>query len=177
MQWLNEPAAWRIEGETLTITAGPQTDFWRKTHDGGIRDNGHFYGREMAGDFSAQVKITGQYADLYDQAGLMVRLDTANWLKCGVEYVKGTQHVSAVVTRDWSDWSVLPLNNPPEIWLRIVRQAATVETYFSVDGISYTMFRQAFLPEQSTVQVGPMIAAPIGHGFTARFEGFSAVAT
>ena len=33
----------------------------------------------------------------------MVRLDEANWLKCGIEFVEGVQQVSAVVTRDYSD--------------------------------------------------------------------------
>jgi len=47
MEWLNEPPAWQQNGDVLTVTAGPRTDFWRKTHDGGVRDSGHFYHRTI----------------------------------------------------------------------------------------------------------------------------------
>ncbi len=173
MRWHHEPPEWRVEGRSITVTAGPKTDFWRKTHDGGIRDHGHFYYRPVTGDFTAEVKVTGQYADLYDQAGLMVRLDETTWMKCGIEFVDGVQHASVVVTRDWSDWSVLPLANPPAIWLRVVRHGPTVEVFYSLDGGEYTMIRQAFLTEEPAVDVGVMIAAPTGNGFTATFEGFT----
>jgi hypothetical protein len=105
MEWYNEPPFWQLQGDTLTITSEPKTDFWRKTHYGFIRDNGHFYHQQIQGDFTVEVKVTGQYAALYDQAGLMVRLDEANWLKCGIEFVDNVQQVSAVVTRDYSDHS------------------------------------------------------------------------
>jgi regulation of enolase protein 1 (concanavalin A-like superfamily) len=56
---------------------------------------------------------------LYDQAGLMVRVDEANWVKGGMD-VGGVRQVSAVVTREYSDWSVAPLpGNPAAIWLRL----------------------------------------------------------
>ena len=32
----------------------------------------------------------------------MIRLDSANWIKTGVEYTDGLPHFSAVVTRDFS---------------------------------------------------------------------------
>ena len=105
----------------------------------------------------------------------MVRVYETNWLKCGIEPMYGVQYVSAVVTRDWSDWSVMPLNNPPAVWLRVVRQAVTLEAYFSLDGVLCSMFRQAFLGEAPMVEVGPMPAAPIGSGFIAQFDGFYVV--
>ena len=55
----------------MTVSGG--TDFWRKTHYGFIRDNGHFGYVAVQGDFSAEVKVMGGYRDLYDQAGLMLR--------------------------------------------------------------------------------------------------------
>ena len=36
----NEPPAWRDEGNRLTVTTGPDSDFWRVTHDGFVRDTG-----------------------------------------------------------------------------------------------------------------------------------------
>jgi regulation of enolase protein 1 (concanavalin A-like superfamily) len=43
LHWQNEPPAWSADGGRIAVTTAPQTDFWRKTHDGGIRDSGHFY--------------------------------------------------------------------------------------------------------------------------------------
>ena len=41
MEWLNEPPSWREEGGVLSISTGEKTDFWRTTHYGFIRDDGH----------------------------------------------------------------------------------------------------------------------------------------
>jgi regulation of enolase protein 1 (concanavalin A-like superfamily) len=174
MQWYNEPPSWDVQGGAVTVKAGPKTDFWRKTHYGFIRDNGHFFYQTVSGDFVAEVKVSGQYQALYDQAGLMLRLDNTTWIKCGVEYVDGVQHVSAVVTRDFSDWSVIPLaQNPPTFWLRVTREKEAVEIQYSLDGTAYHLLRLAYLTEQDTMQVGLMCAAPDGDGFTTVFEDFT----
>lgn len=173
MEWHNEPPEWQASGDAITVTAAPRTDFWRKTHDGGVRHNGHFYYRDVRGNFEASVKVSGQYAALYDQAGLMARLDEATWLKCGVELLDGVQQASAVVTRDFSDWSVVPLpGNPPCIHLRLTRHGFTFEVRYALEGQPYTLLRQAFLTPIQTVQVGLMCCAPTGEGFTMTFEGF-----
>ncbi|MDZ8106776.1 MAG: DUF1349 domain-containing protein [Nostoc sp. DedQUE12a] len=75
MEWYNEPPVWEVKDEAIAVTSAAKTDFWRETHYGFIRDNGHFFYQKIQGDFIAEVKVTGQYQDLYDQAGLMVRLD------------------------------------------------------------------------------------------------------
>jgi uncharacterized protein len=174
MEWLNEPPLWNVQGNTLTVTAGPKTDFWRTTHYGFIRDNGHCYYERVAGDFVAEVRFSGRYAALYDQAGLMLRADERTWLKCGIEFVDGVQHISAVVTREFSDWSVVPLtHSPPAIWLRVVRRGSAIEVSYGLDGATYTMLRLAYLIEQETVLVGPMCAAPDGDGFQVTFDGFT----
>lgn len=105
MQWLNAPQHWRHDGDEINVTVEAGTDFWRKTHYGFTRDNGHVYYATVAGDFTVEVKVRGAYRDLYDQAGLMVRIDDAHWIKTGIEFVHDVQYVSAVVTNDFSDWS------------------------------------------------------------------------
>jgi uncharacterized protein len=112
MQWLNEPAHWSISGNQIIVRTSPKTDFWRITHYGFIRDNGHFYFDQINTDFVVEVDIRGSYKDLYDQAGIMIRSDENHWIKAGIEYVDGVQHLSAVVTHGYSDWSVTPLLTP-----------------------------------------------------------------
>jgi uncharacterized protein len=175
VQWLNEPPAWRADAETQSIQvhAAPHTDFWRKTHDDGVRDTGHFYFQPITGNFVARVRVMGAYGALYDQAGLMVRRDELTWLKCGIELLHGVQQASTVVTREWSDWSVIPLANPPAIRLQVVRHGGTIEVYYALDGQDFTLMRQTYLSDAAVLWVGPMVAAPTGDGFDAVFEDFT----
>jgi regulation of enolase protein 1 (concanavalin A-like superfamily) len=178
MQWFNEPSVWQADGEQLNFTVGAKTDFWRKTHYGFIRDNGNFYYETITGNFLAEVKVIGQYQTLYDQAGLMLRLDSQTWLKCGIEFIDGEQQASAVITRDYSDWSVVPLpGNPEALWLRLERKNEAVEIKYSLDGEHYSLLRLAYLTTAETVQIGPMAASPEGEGFAVRFVGFKLTAT
>ncbi|MBD2020999.1 DUF1349 domain-containing protein [Leptolyngbya sp. FACHB-36] len=173
MQWYNKPPAWQEQADGIRVTTGAKTDFWRKTHYGFIRDNGHFYYQTVTGDFTAEVKITGQYQVLYDQAGLMVRENELTWLKCGIEYVEDVQNVSAVVTREFSDWSVVPLSQPPtSLWLRVQRRAEAIEVHYSLDGHQHQLLRLAYLTSAAALQVGLMAASPQGEGCQITFEGF-----
>jgi regulation of enolase protein 1 (concanavalin A-like superfamily) len=69
---------------------------------------GHLRYRTVQGDFTAELSFSGAYRELYDQAGMMLRIDERNWLKAGIEFVDGRQMLSVVVTRDFSDWSTAP---------------------------------------------------------------------
>ncbi|CCH54916.1 protein of unknown function DUF1349 [Fibrisoma limi BUZ 3] len=174
MIWHNEPANWSEEGDVVQVRVEGGTDFWRITHYDFVRHNGHFYYKEQAGDFVASVKVTGQYADLYDQAGLMLRLDEQQWIKTGIEYVEERQNVSAVVTREFSDWSVSPQDhNPPTVYLRLTRQGDAVRIDYSFDDFVYHMLRMAYFPPTIPVQIGLMAAAPDGRGFNVAFERFT----
>jgi hypothetical protein len=173
MEWLNEPASWQKEGDKVIMTADAKTDFWRKTRHDFIVDNGHFYFQPVTGNFTASVKVTGDYRALYDQAGMMLRLDEMTWVKCGIEFMEGVQYASAVVTRQFSDWSIVPLTGSPKsMWFRVSRINEAVEVEYSLDGKDYQMFRQAYFTEAETIQVGLMCAAPQGDGFTATLEDF-----
>ena len=117
MSWMNEPASYKRLGGKIVVHSRPKTDFWRKTFYGYITDNGHLFSLETTGDFTFQARINGQYAALYDQAGLMVRLDAENWTKCGTEFFDGRRHASVVFTREFSDWSTMPdVSDTAAIW-------------------------------------------------------------
>jgi regulation of enolase protein 1 (concanavalin A-like superfamily) len=173
-QWFNSPSKWDIQNDRLSVDASPNTDFWRKTHYGFIRDSGHFFYKRVSGGFVVQVRVQGDYAFLYDQGGLMLRTSDQYWMKCGIEYVDGTQQASAVVTNDFSDWSVTPLNmNPREVWFRVKRQDCSLEVFCSLNGLDYTMLRTAYLNSSRDLDVGVMCAAPEGPGFHIVFSDLS----
>jgi regulation of enolase protein 1 (concanavalin A-like superfamily) len=171
MTWLNEPASWKKSGEQLVVRSRPKTDFWSKTFYGYVTDNGHFFHLPVSGDFVFQGRVNGQYAALYDQAGLMVRLDAENWMKCGTEFFDGQRHASVVFTRDFSDWSTMPdLSNTAPVWWRAIRKKDSIETHCSLDGKNFTAIRQGYFPPAIKVEVGIMCAAPEGPGFEAVFD-------
>ncbi|WP_225334979.1 DUF1349 domain-containing protein [Halomicrobium urmianum] len=174
MDWFNEPTEWSEADGVLSFEVEPDTDCWRITDHGFVKDDAHASLRTVEGDFTATAAVRGDYGDQYDQAGLLVRESPATWLKCGVELVDGEQYASAVVTRGESDWSVVPLDgDPPVLWIRVERRDATVEVSYSLDGESFTMIRKATLSDAGELRVGPMGAAPEGDGFTVTVESFS----
>lgn len=173
MQWFNEPSQWEIKDKKLTLFATPQSDYWRIAHYGFTMDDAPFLYTTYGGEFEAKVKITGDYRERYDQAGMMIRIDHENYIKTGIEYVDGKYNLSAVVTHHTSDWSVITLDRAvPFIWIKAVRRLDAVEIYYSYDDQTYTLMRIAWLQDNTPVQVGLMAASPDGQGFQASFEHF-----
>jgi regulation of enolase protein 1 (concanavalin A-like superfamily) len=138
MKWLNEPVSATISGSSLVVRARQKTDFWRKTFYGYITDNGHFFYLPVSGNFVFEARVDGRYAALYDQAGVMVRIDAKNWVKCGTEFFDNARHASVVFTREFSDWSTMnDLAASGPVWWRVVRKPDSLETLCSPDGKSF----------------------------------------
>lgn len=178
MKWMNAPTSASISDSSLSVTSRPKTDFWRKTFYGYVTDNGHFFFLPVKGEFVFEARIAGEYAALYDQAGLMVRLDAQNWMKCGTEYFDNERHASVVFTRDFSDWSTMKdLAATGPVWWRVVRKKDSLETLCSADGTKFTSVRMGYFVPSSEVNVGVMCAAPEGPGFRAIFDNLKLTTT
>lgn len=173
MQWFNEPENWTIENETLTMDVTPQSDYWRISHYGFTVDDAPFLYTTRGGEFEVKVKISGEYKERFDQAGLMIRIDKENYIKTGIEFVDGKYNLSTVVTHTTSDWSVIELDKPVEfVWIKAVRRLDAVEIFYSFDDKHYTMMRNCWLQDNTPVMVGMMAACPDGNGFKATFSDF-----
>lgn len=171
MKWFNEPASAKQSGEQIAVTTKPKTDFWRKTFYNYVTDNGHFFFLSVTGDFTFESRVAGKYAALYDQAGLMVRIDSGNWLKCGLELVDGIGHASVVVTREFSDWStVRGITTKDPLWWRMVRKGSSLEVLYSLDGKNFISTRLGYLPFEAAVDAGIMCCSPEGTGFECTFD-------
>ena len=171
MTWLNEPASAKVTGEQIVVRSRAKTDFWQKTFDGYVADSGHFDHLSVTGEFTLTGCINGKYATQYDQAGLMVRIDSENWMRCGTEFIDGKRFASVVFTRTYSDGSTLPdLSETEPIWWRVIRKADSIETLCSLKGDTFTSVRMGYFPPNRPVDVGIMCAAPSGTGFDATFK-------
>lgn len=168
--WLNEPADWALDNGILSIATGDRTDFWRHTHYGFVRDNGHFWQVPAPGEFTASLTFEGDYEMLYDQAGLMLRVDPDNWIKCGIEHSDGITNFSIVVTRGKSDWSVIgrPLVSGSQT-VRLTAKSNAIIAHFLASNGKWQLMRVADFPTTNAAMIGPMACSPERAGFTARF--------
>ena len=172
-KWLNRPATWSVEAGALTVVTDAKTDFWRETYYGYARDTGHALLVEQPSSFTAEIRVQGDYETLYDQAGLMVRIDDRRWVKTGVELTDGKLVLSTVVTDGRSDWSVTDFaGDLRDIRLRATVDRASLRVQASVDGVRWPLLRLAPLPPADRYQVGPMAATPERAGFKALFSEF-----
>jgi regulation of enolase protein 1 (concanavalin A-like superfamily) len=114
--WLNEPKIHSAPTtNSLHLETDNATDFWRETHYGFTHDSGHFLGVEAPPSFTCQLRIRGNFEALYDQAGLMVRINERQWVKAGIELSDGQAMLGSVLTDGQSDWATSPYIADPAI--------------------------------------------------------------
>ncbi|HUQ56536.1 DUF1349 domain-containing protein [Lentzea sp.] len=167
--WLNEPRQW--SADPLTVHADAGSDFWRLTGNGLVRDNGHLYGVSLTGDFTLTATFSGEYSAQYDQAGIGLFTDGANWIKAGVEVFDGKRQASTVVTRGFSDWNLALTGDFDRFTISADRQGDAVWVRYGVDGDEpTTLLRKAYFPPEATVKAGIMVASPDGEGFATQFH-------
>lgn len=169
--WLNKPRRCDVIGDALQVVTDKGTDFWRETFYGFTRDSGHFLGLHADNRFTAQLRIQGQYEELYDQAGIMIRVDEERWVKAGIELSDGRPMLSTVLTDGQSDWSTGPYDhNPRDFWIRATVEKGVLRLQVSADGKAWPLVRLCPFPIADRYLVGPMTCTPEREGLTVRFS-------
>ena len=172
--WLNEPPAVKIDGADLLVTTGAETDFWRVTSYGYVKDDGHALLADLPVGSAVEVTYVGEFTELYDQAGVMVRVDADTWLKAGTELSDGMAQLSTVVTHGVSDWAQQPV---PEwagrpITVRVSRIGDALTVRARVADEPWRMIRLAPLSPDAVATAGPYCCTPTRAGLTVRFTRF-----
>ncbi|PZO56438.1 MAG: DUF1349 domain-containing protein [Leifsonia xyli] len=172
--WTHEPEAAVLDGDVLRVTAIEGSDAWRTTSYGFVHDSEHALVERIDGAFSVEVSFVLDYTEQFDQAGVFLRVDERNWIKAGVEVSDGTPQLGAVVTRDFSDWSVAPV---PEwvgrvVTVRVSRDGDAVTVRAWADDEQPRLVRVAYLDPDAAVSAGPLCAAPTRAGLTVSFTGY-----
>ncbi|NHN87079.1 DUF1349 domain-containing protein [Acetobacter conturbans] len=170
-RWLNTPHAAEIRNGIFEVTTDKGSDFWRETYYGFTRDNGHFFGMPAPSRFTAQLKIRAQYEELYDQAGIMVRIDESHWVKAGIELSDGRAMLSSVLTDGQSDWATSPYSDDPkDFWMRATVDNGILRLQVSADGKTWPLVRLAPFPKAESYLVGPMCCTPEREGLKVQFS-------
>lgn len=171
--WLNEPERWTAEGDRLQIVTDKGTDFWRETHYGFHRDSGHFLGFPTGAAFTASLRVQGHFQALYDQAGIMVRIDAQHWVKAGIELSDGRAMLASVLTDGRSDWATAPYEHDPgDFWIRATVADGVLRLQVSAEGTYWPLMRLAPFPSASSYLVGPMACTPERAGLEVVFSAF-----
>lgn len=172
--WLNPPAATDADGSDLVVTAVEGSDFWRTTSYGFVHDDGHGLLRPLATGQAAEVTFVADLDEQFDQAGILLRVDAARWVKAGLERSDGALQLGAVVTDGMSDWSVAPVPDwaGRRVTVRASLGADAVTVRAWCDGAAPALVRVAPLTGRP-VMAGPMVCAPTRAGLKVRFTSWT----
>jgi regulation of enolase protein 1 (concanavalin A-like superfamily) len=173
--WLNPPLHTEQDGEALLVTTRRGGDFWRTTAYGFVHDDGHALLRAFPSGSAVEVGFVAGLDELYDQAGLMVRVDAETWIKAGVELSDGLPQLGAVVTHGRSDWSMAPVPDwgGHRVTIRASRAGDAVTVRARRDDEPWRMVRLAPLDPTATAAAGPFCCSPQREGLTVRFTRFA----
>ncbi|MGO4856311.1 DUF1349 domain-containing protein [Arthrobacter sp. 2MCAF14] len=169
--WTTSPAAFKLVGDALEVTAVEGSDAWRVTSYGFVHDDAHALIAPLETDQAVEVTFEAAFEQQFDQAGVFLRVDDEVWVKAGVEYVDGELQLGAVVTHHYSDWSSGPV---PEwqgktLTVRVSRSGDAVTIRARAEDGPYRLVRVAWLDPEARVDAGPFLCAPSRAGLTVRF--------
>ena len=175
LQWTRQPKVYSIQPGRIEITTEPGTDLWQRTYYHFRNDNAPVLQMETEEKyFSFTVKT--DYTDSshrFDQCGIVMYLDTDNWLKASVEFENEKfQHLGSVVTNHgYSDWATTAI--PADVktmWYRFSRREDDYCIECSSDGVTFTQMRVCHMWEGAgKVRFGIYACSPEDSSFKAIF--------
>lgn len=173
--WTRQPQAFNIGVDEISITTAPHTDLWQRTYYGFQNDNAPVLQMSTEAQyFSFSVKTAFTTHQRFDQCGVVIYLDSNNWLKSSTEYENADfQRLGSVVTNDgFSDWATIDVSTEYQaIWYRLSRRASDFRLEYSFDGQEYHQMRIAHLNHGAEViRFGVYACSPEDSSFTAYFS-------
>ena len=145
LNWIRKPKQYSISEDKIEIITEPHTDLWQQTYYHFRNDNApvlQLQTNELY--FSFVVKTTFESKHRFDQCGIVMYLDSNNWLKASIEYENERfQHLGSVVTNNgYSDWATTEIDaNIKSMWYRFSRRKDDFCIECSSDGITYKQMR------------------------------------
>jgi len=174
-EWTREPADWKMFDGGMEIITKPYTDLWQRTYYHFQNDNAPVFQTETEEPyFSFIVKTEFQESHhRFDQCGVVMYLDSENWLKASVEYETDQyQHLGSVVTnRGYSDWATRAIDaSIKAMWYRFSRREDDYCIECSQDGINYSQMHICHMWKgQGKIRFGIYACSPENSSFKAVF--------
>ena len=144
-KWTREPASYSVTSDKIEIITKPHTDLWQRTYYHFRNDNAPVFQMETEEKyFSFTVKTEFDSKNRFDQCGIVMYLDSENWLKASIEYENQSfQHLGSVVTNNgYSDWATTEIPaNVKSMWYRFSRREDDYCIECSEDGIIFKQMR------------------------------------
>lgn len=174
LQWTREPAACTITDQQIEIVTKPHTDLWQRTYYHFRNDNAPVLQMETDEKFfSFTVKTEFQSTHRFDQCGIVMYLDSENWLKASIEYENEKfQHLGSVVTNNgYSDWATTEIDaGIKAMWYRFSRREDDYRIECSEDGIAFRQMRVCHMWNgNGTIRFGIYACSPEDSSFKAIF--------
>lgn len=173
-QWTRQPMDFEIRDDSIEIITAPHTDLWQRTYYHFRNDNAPVLQVSTQEKyFSFTVKTTFESKHRFDQCGVVLYLDSDNWLKASIEYENEQfQHLGSVVTNHgYSDWATTAI--PAEIksmWYRLSRREDDFCIECSQDGVNFSQMRVCHLWEgKGEIRFGIYACSPEDSSFRATF--------
>lgn len=176
--WVREPKEWKRVDGRLEVTTLSHTDLWQRTYYHFRNDSAPCFQLESEEKFfSFMVKTSFHEAHhRFDQCGVILYLDSENWIKGSIEYENEEfEHLGSVVTnRGYSDWATTNLDaKVKEMWYRLSRREDDFKIECSCDGIHFEQMRIAHLEKGSgKIRFGVYACSPEDSSFKACFSDF-----
>ena len=87
-RWTREPGAFTVSDDKIEIVTKPHTDLWQRTYYHFRNDNAPVFQMETEERFFSFVVKTSfeESHHRFDQCGIVMYLDSDNWLKGSIEY-------------------------------------------------------------------------------------------
>lgn len=174
MKWTRAPKQYTITENQVSITTEPHTDLWQRTYYHFRNDNAPLL--QLQSDekyFSFVVKTEFDTKVRYDQSGIVMYLDSENWLKAAIEYENDTiQRLGSVVTNHgYSDWSSVDVDaGIKSMWFRFSRREDDYCIENSADGMNFKQMRICHMFNgKDTIQFGIYACSPENSSFVATF--------
>ena len=174
-EWTRPPKRFTVDETRVEIVTEPHTDLWQRTYYHFRNDNAPLLQAETERPyFSFTVRTDfSESRHRFDQCGIVLYLDSENWLKASVEYENGAfQHLGSVVTNlGWSDWAttVIPAD-VKTMWYRLSRREDDYCIECSRDGERFEQMRVCHLHAgKGKIRFGLYACSPEDSSFRAVF--------
>jgi hypothetical protein len=174
LEWTREPKKYDITEDKVEITTDPHTDLWQRTYYHFRNDNAPVLQMETEEKFfSFIVKTEFSSKHRFDQCGVVVYLDSNNWIKGSIEYEnEHFQHLGSVVTNNgYSDWATTEIPATiKSMWYRLSRREDDFCIECSVDGETYQQMRICHMfHAQDSIKFGIYACSPEDSTFKSTF--------